>query len=710
MKDAYTTRELAKIMGVSVQRIHAQAKSESWQSRPRKGRGGGHEWLVSSMPEAMRIKILRHEAESAETSPALPAPDAPTLATAPVTEAKKDKALAKADVVALYVEWMKRAPAGTKAAARDNFVLAYQGGAWPRLLEVLGPSVSWKSLERWKVSLRRRGSVVSLVDRRGEHNSERQVMAKEHVEIVLRAALRPNAPTVSSVARQAEAVMQDRGLIPPSEATIRRFLRRWQETNFGTWVYTRQGKKAWNDLAAFYIDRDYSRIQVGDIAVADGHVLNFETLNPWTGKAQRMEFVAWYDMASNCPLGWEILPTENVQSIAAAFRRACLTLGKYPRVAYLDNGKAFRAKYFHGVDFRQTGLSGLFGELGIHTIFTWPYHGQSKPIERFFGTLHDLEQWSPSYVGWSIDTKPPRMGRGEALHRQVWEAAGGRALTLEETHVAVARWIDEYINRPQRGHLQGKCPAEVFLAGRGPGVDERQLRHLMMGQRVTRITRDGIRLFGRRYYAPELYSRTHAALVRYDLHDASSVLVYDATGKTLLCEATRVPGIHPAASILGDEQDQRQLQDAIDLKKTQERDASSIARGVLEDALADQRRRMAELAESTQETTALESGTAAPTLPQSKVLRIESAVRQAREARADRDGRDYTPPAELPHIISEIDKYEYLFLLLHRDGIPLREPDQEFMAAYEAGEEYREVAQARFERLSQLYARRRAKA
>ncbi|MEG6552657.1 transposase, partial [Desulfocurvibacter africanus] len=81
-----------------------------------------------------------------------------------------------------------------------------------------------------------------------------------------------------------------------------------------------------------------------------------------------------------------------------------------------------------------------------------------------------------------------------------------------------------------------------------------------------------------------------------------------------------------------------------------------------------------------------------------------------RKARADRAARDYTPPAELPQIISELDKYEYLFGLAQRDGLELREADREWMANYEATEEYREVAANRFERLARLYARRRAKA
>ena len=215
-----------------------------------------------------------------------------------------------------------------------------------------------------------------------------------------------------------------------------------------------------------------------------------------------MEPIMWYDMASNCPLGWEIMPTENKLSIAAAFRRACIFLGKYPRIAYLDNGRAFRSKYFNGTKFEQTGIGGLFQELGVQTIFAWPYHGQSKTVERFFGTLHQLEQWVPSYVGNCIGNKPPRLHRGETMHRKAYEGTGGRPLTMEETHVAVARWIDKYINKPQRGHLNGRCPAEVFLAGRGPGVDEDQLRHLMMVKEFRKITREGIKLFGERYYSP----------------------------------------------------------------------------------------------------------------------------------------------------------------------------------------------------------------
>ncbi|WP_430735211.1 Mu transposase C-terminal domain-containing protein [Halodesulfovibrio aestuarii] len=699
LKEAYTTKELMNCLGCGKDTALRRAKRESWQARPRVGRGGGSEWLVASMPDVTRTALVSAEARLAEQQKVQPT--VPTLATAGVSDVKRKKALARADMVALYTDWLAKAGHGTKTTARDSFIQAYKGGAWPQLLEALGSKVSWKSIERWKVGLRKNKTVVALVDRRGAGNEQRAKMTEAHAKLLLNAVLQPNHPTVSSAIRMATSAMEAQGLEIPAERTMRRFIAMWKETNFGTWVYTREGKKAWNDKAAFYIERDYSLIEVGDIVVADGHVLNFETLNPWTGKAQRMELIMWYDMKSNCPLGWEIMPTENTQSIAAAFRRAVMTLGKYPLIAYLDNGKAFRSKYFNGVDFRQTGIAGLFQELGIHTIFAWPYHGQSKTVERFFGTLHELEQWVPSYVGNSIDAKPARLNRGEPLHRKAYEAAGGRPLTLEETHYMVAKWIDDYINRPQRGHLNGKTPAEVFMQGKGTGVDETKLRHLMMAKAVRQVRREGIRFLNERYYDGMLHGRTHPVQIKYDLQDPSYILVYSEDGSEFLCKAQRQNALHPAASLLGTDQHREELKQAIDLKKQQEKDASSLARQVLADSLADQRNRMIVAQNEKIEPKAQE---AAP-LSQAKVLSIESAKKKAQAKREQ--APSYVPPAEKPEIVTELDKYDYLFMLSVKEGIVLREADREWMEYYESTEEYKLVAAPRYERLRKFYVKNR---
>jgi putative transposase len=111
-----------------------------------------------------------------------------------------------------------------------------------------------------------------------------------------------------------------------------------------------------------------------------------------------MTLILFYDMRSNMPLGWEIMPTENTAAISSALRRAVLRLGKYPRVVYLDNGRAFKARFFKGCqDFDEAGYSGLYERMGCQTIYAWPYHGQSKTVERFFGSFVELERLCPTY-------------------------------------------------------------------------------------------------------------------------------------------------------------------------------------------------------------------------------------------------------------------------------------------------------------------------
>jgi putative transposase len=369
-------------------------------------------------------------------------------------------------------------------------------------------------------------------------------------------------------------------------------------------VFFRQGEKALNDQCLPHIERDCSVIEVDDMIVADGHPLNFEILNPWTGKPKRMTLLMWYDMRSAYPLGWGIMPTENTQVILATLRRAILMLGKIPKIAYLDNGKAFRSRFFTGcADFRQAGFTGLFERLGIHPVFAWRYHPESKPVERFFGTMAEIERRAPSYCGTSIEKQPPRMKRGEFLHRAIHEKlTEGRVPTLVEAYQALASWFDDYAGRVKKtGHIKGQKPVDVFLSGRGPGLSDyqqEQLRLLMMTEEVRRIHRDGIKLpwCDERYYAPELYGRTQqSGIVRYDLGDLSTIYVYDEL-ENFICEARRMDRLHPAATVLGTDEDRDRLRARIELRNRLKKETVAPARHFLEtEVLPEVRRQMAEI-------------------------------------------------------------------------------------------------------------------
>lgn len=597
--------DLAAALSVSARSVRRRAAAENWPHELSACRGGREKvYRLDRLPADVQSAVYRHLKESASATLPAVVDRSPFPARRPATPPRQlpdpdAGALAKADLLRLYEAALRSAPQGRKGRAREEFIRAYNTGlAWPVIFGKIG-SVSWKTLEQWKRAVREAGGdCAALVDTRGKWRQGDLLIGPEQAAVVLACALRPNAPLIAEVVREAKAVMSARGIHNGfHETTYRRWLKKWAEENYDVWVWAREGAKAFNDKVARYIDRDYSRLNVGDVLVADGHVLNFEVINPWTGKPKRMTLIGWKDMKSNFVCGWEIMPTENTAAIGAALRRAILTLGKAPRVAYLDNGKAFRSRFFAGCqDFAEAGFTGLFERLEIKPLFAWPYHGQSKTIERFFGTFAELERRMISYTGTSIEKKPPRMRRGERLHRKLHEKlTGGETMTLEQAHRAVAAWLDEYHQRPQRGHLDGLCPAEVFGPGRGEGVDPVALRHLMLACEIKQIRNGRIYLLGVEYTDPALFGRSHAVTVRYDLADRSSILV-EHDGE-ILCEAYQTKKIHPVASILGDAADREELSAEIAQKKREEKAASITTRAMLEaDVIPAHQRMMARIA------------------------------------------------------------------------------------------------------------------
>jgi len=693
--DVLDSSAIAALTGVSERAVRKRAARESWPHTETCVRGGCRkDFPVDTLPEDIRRLYYKEQLQPTHS----PAPHAqpaslpttpPQSATEPLGQRQINKALAKADLLRIYMGRMRQAQYGQKARARRDFMTAYNSGiAYPTLFEKLG-AVSWKTIEGWKRDVASaKGETLQLADRRGAWCRGQSLISEQQGQILLKIALHPNRRKIAEVVRRAKAVMGEMGIENGySEATYRRWLRDWKSHNHHIWVFTRRGAKAWNDECAYYIERDYALINVGDIAVADGHALNFEILNPWTGKPKRMTLIVWQDMKSSYPLGWEIMPTENTQAIASALRRAILRLGKIPAVAYLDNGRAFKSRFFKNSDLSQSGISGAFERLGMKTIFAWPYHGQSKTVERFFGTFAELERFCPTYSGTSIAKKPPRMMRGERLHRRVYEKImGGEALTMAQAHMAIAAWFDEYVQRPQAGHLDGRAPAELFEAEKGPGVDPDELRLLMMSVEIRRIHRNGISLLGRNYYHPALYGRRHPVTVRYDLQDKTAVHVFTRDGE-YLCTAPATEKAHPAATTLGTDADRERLAWHIEHKKLQEKSASSVACEFLEkEVLPEHRRQLAAIGIEAGQAKLLpvkKKSLPAPLTPadeQQIMAEAEANLAESTEATA-------TDQRTRLEAMSEIDRYEAI-LEMEAQGHLITKQWRAFLRYYETTPEF----------------------
>ncbi|MDE5833365.1 MAG: Mu transposase C-terminal domain-containing protein [Desulfovibrio sp.] len=713
MRESYSTQEIASLFGITFQAIQKKYARESWQSRPRKGRGGGFEWLVASMPEETQAAIRKAEErkaieEAAQEKSLARLADAacaldimkPLTRQASLEDRRRYKALAKADLLDLYIGWQKKY--GATVAQKDAFVAAYKAEKWASLLKELGPSVSWKTLERWKLEKKEAGAVLVLTDTRGIAHRGKSLITSRHQSIILGQILDGDR-TISVCVRQIQAKCQAENLDVPSEDTIRRWVKKYSQTSFNEWTLFRKGEKAWNDNCAISILRDWTLVEVGDVVIADGHTLNFETVNPETGKPCRMTLLLFLDGRSRYPLGWEVMATENVACISSAFRRACIALGKFPKVVYLDNGKAFRAKFFKGCpDFEQAGFLGLYRDLGCKVIHAWPYHGQSKPIERFFGTMHEMEELAPSYTGWDIAHKPARMHRNEKLHKRLHEKLGRRPLTLEETHLWIAGWFEEYGNRPQtRTHLNGHTPWEVFEAGRGEGVDVEKLTLMMLQKEIRTIGKDGIRMFSRLYWSEELSQRRHPVLVRYDLQlSPYTVLVYDMDGK-LICEARDrqhykiAAGVHPAANVLGTDTQKKDLSDSVATKMAQARAAKGGIRQIIDTVVIPEAPRLID--EKTYEAERI------PAKPAKKLTSTEKAAIEAAKdlARNEKPEPDYVPSRTM-RFPDEPARYEYLFKALYEKGVELAPEDVAFMENFEATPSFQRNYKPRYDSMLEL--------
>lgn len=515
-----------------------------------------------------------------------------------------DVAFAKFQICKLLDEVIMKAD--KKTIAIERFVNSFNQGAYSGLLESVG-KISVRTVYRWYRDLKDNNWDLSVFEK--ELKPTARTISNKEAEVLIPMLLNPNRPLVSEILKRAKQEFANRGITIKSDVTYRRFIEDWTRKNIDLWTIGRYGMKSFNDKIMKDILRDKDRVEVGDIVVADGHTLNVMLINPLTGRPQRMTLIMFFDFKSSMPLGWEIMPTENVLTIASALRRTILLLGRFfedvalrqaqgdtgyiPKIAYLDNGRAFRAKYFRGIrDFRDSIVPGLFGKLGIETMYATPYHGQSKTIERWFRTLGEMERRLPAYTGTNIAGKPAMLMRNEKLHQRLFD---NTPITIDSLQATLDDYIKEYAEQPhQDGQYKGLCPAEVFMHSvnkikseperlKGRLISRQELNYLMLSDETRTITKNGIRFRGNYYYNEEMPRIIGSrVIVKYDIWDDRDIIVLDEKERYLFAASKDDVRYHPAARLLGTEEDVVMLQDALRKKQQMKNETVQIFKGLVE--------------------------------------------------------------------------------------------------------------------------------
>ena len=550
--------EIARIKGLkSTRSIRLAINQGKYIAREVEVRGGkSYEILYSSLEQDIQDRL---DEEELKTTAIVPFENKVNF----VSENARLTALARVDIVTALYNIRKKY--STKKEADSVFLDLYNSGIYlPQIYKFVG-SISIGTLHRWVKAFEDYGTEGLLQKRKtnqqGEYNT---ILNEEMKQIFLKYLLHPNKFSIGKAINLTKYILEKRGYENiPCNLTFRRFAENFKKNNYSKWILFREGEKAYHDKIEPYIERDISKIEVGDVLIADGHVLNFQIINPFTGKPTRATLVGFLDWKSTALVGYEIMMSENTQCIASALRNSILNLGLIPKVVYQDNGKAFKAKYFQNIDFDEAGFNGIYAKLGIKSVFAKPYNARAKVIERFFLEFQEeFEKMMTSYIGTSIEDKPAWLKRGEKLHRDMHKKLTKNYIpTVQETIKFIDCWLEFHNSKPCPND-RSKTIQEMLNEISKNKIDKNILNDLMMKTEARTINKHGITFLGMHYRSDYLLDLREKVFIKYSLFDLSNVLVYSMKGE-FLCIARQVEKVHPMANHLGTVKDMEQFKQQI---------------------------------------------------------------------------------------------------------------------------------------------------
>ena len=528
-------------------RLEINKQESKYIAREVKVNGGtSYEILYSSLEPEIQQKLQEGNTKSTALVPLNYQP------TTFVSESARLTSLARLDIVKALLNYRKKFT--TKKEADSMFLDLYNSGMYlPKVFKFIG-TISIGTLHRWVKSYERYENAECLVpqykfNKQGEYNT---ILTDEMKHILLRFLLHQNKFNYGKAIKLTKEILRKQGYENlPCDLTFKRYAENFRKNNYAEWVLKREGMKAYHDKVEPYIERDISKIEVGDIIIADGHVLNFQVINPFTGKPTRATLVGFLDWKSTALVGYEIMMTESTQCIASALRNSILNLGMIPKVVYQDNGRAFKSKYFQHCDFDEDGFNGVYANLNIHSVFAKPYNARAKVIERFFREFQEeFEKMMPSYIGTSIEDKPAWMKRGEKLHLKLHE-------NETNNHIPTVQEVIKYINCWLEFHNKKPCPndrsksiQEMLDGVQKQHININILNTLMMKTECRTINKHGITFLNMHYRSEAILGLREQVFIRYSLFDLSKIFVYSSKGE-FLCVAKRVQKVHPMANVLG---------------------------------------------------------------------------------------------------------------------------------------------------------------
>ncbi len=561
------------------------ATEQNWQSRSRKGRGGGLEYLVDSMPVEIQSAIMEKRLEKKleqlpplpETAktPAKPNKKMQQLGIVPVDDAlrglddgQKQTATARIALVS-YVLAFANAPE-LHMGIKESVAYVVDLIATGRLPEdkqhyvsvandrsgSKQKGVSFPTLYRWVLAYRAvperdfNAQLLALAPRKSRKQTPLVDIA--WLPDFLRFYARSNQYSVKQALKLMAHEYVNMGKTCPSYDVVTKVLERVPIQ------MKMRGRVTGSAFKQFlpYIERDWQALKPNDVWVGDGHSFKARVLHPKHGRPFVPEITMIVDGCSGAIMGWSVALSENAVAVADALRH-CMT-GKPPPLGYYsDNGSGETANML------DKEVTGILPRLGIEHMTGIPGNPQGRGrIERLWQTVTiPMARHYATYQGKDADRETVRKVSNAITSWQKAEKRGDELTPIQAAaKAAVPTWkqfqadLEEMVRWYNWEHEHSSLPINSETGKHFTPMAYYEYRVKTDGYRVPeieqlseqeldflyrpeewRFTRRGlIKLWNNSYFLMEL-ADYHGKQVRvsYDIHDASSVIVKDADGRII---------------------------------------------------------------------------------------------------------------------------------------------------------------------------------
>ena len=566
LKTHYSVAELLKLKLSTLPQAHKnvldKAKRENWESRKRVGKGGGMEYALCSLPQALQDEIRTKFAVSiVKAKPkSLPA-DLRQVELKTLTEKQREVAGARMALVAQVAQLEQAQP--RYKAIKFFCEQIKHGGISDDLMRLVetannkkgkNRTLSERTLNQWVLDYEK----AETPEERLKALAPMQRVAKKAEEIVwlpdfLAVYRQTNGINVAEAYHYFSAEWDARFADEPLRLEMKPSIEQVRAALAKLPKHIKEiGRKTGSELRALntYVKRDWSVLQVNDVWVGDGHAMKLKVAHPEHGRPFIPEVTLIMDAPCRFIVGWSASLAENVLAVADALRYGVERYG-IPAIYYSDNGGGEKNWMLDG------DITGMLPRLGINHQTGIPGNPQGRGIiERVHQTiLYRIARQFETYHGTGADRdtirqvstavisldKAKRKGATQLTPKQQW--AVGKLPSWNQFLDAVQAGVDWYNNEHVHSEI-GMTPAQKrrqLMEKVNPDdlvfVTPVEARDLFRPSTLRVAQRGWLQLFNNYYFSAKLLDVDGQKVqVMFDIHDPSQVIVRKQDG-TFVCYA-----------------------------------------------------------------------------------------------------------------------------------------------------------------------------